>query len=286
MQEQLASISAELGVPTDLVERAARARATATGTTVEQIVAAWSGGEAAPAAAAPPAASAAAPAAAPAAAAPAAPAGPIVEIFEPTAAPPEVEVEVEPEVPEPVKRRAVPVWMMATFVAIPAVALMYALLIPNGPDCGGGGQLAIDPVTGVAQSCDGSEYGVSAVDFFAMGSDLYATQCAACHGAEGGGGAGPAFTGGAVLASFPTDQCATHVEWVALGSSAWPEATYGALDTPVGSSGGVMPGFGSRLSPEELAAVVLYERVAFGGEGIGVAEADCGLGDEAVAAGE
>lgn len=285
MQEQIAAISAQLGVPTDLVERAARARATATGTSVEQIVAAWSGGEAAPAAAAP-ATPAAAPSAAPAAAAaPAAPVGPIVEIFEPTAPAPEVEVEVEPTEPEPVRRRAVPVWMMATFVAIPAVALMYALLIPNGPDCGGGGQLAIDPVTGVAQSCDGTEYGVSAVDFFAMGGDLYATQCAACHGAEGGGGAGPAFTGGAVLASFPAEQCATHVEWVALGSSAWPEATYGALEKPVGGAG-VMPGFGSRLSPEELAAVVLYERVAFGGEGIGVAEADCGLAGEAVAAGE
>lgn len=285
MQEQLAAIASQLGIPVEMIERSARARAATTGSTIEAIVAAWSGGEAPAAAAAPSASPAAAATPVAPAAVAAAPSGPIVEIFEPSAPTPEAQVEVEVEEPEEAAPRAVPAWMMASFVLIPAVALLYALFIPNGPDCGGGGQLAVDPVTGVAQSCDGTQYGVSAVDFFAMGGELYTTQCAACHGAEGGGGAGPAFTSGALLATFPADQCATHIQWIALGSAAWPDPTYGATAKPVGGSGGVMPGFGARLSPEELAAVVLYERVAFGGEAIGTAETDCGLTGDAVAAG-
>ena len=48
-----------------------------------------------------------------------------------------------------------------------------------------------------------------------------------------------------------------------------------------------MPGFGT-LTETELRAVVLYERVAFGGEDLAAAEADCGLmegGEETAALG-
>lgn len=38
-----------------------------------------------------------------------------------------------------------------------------------------------------------------------------------------------------------------------------------------------MPGFEGVLTPEEIAAVVLYERVAFGGQPLPDAESDCGL---------
>src|SRR3546814_4868500 len=48
--------------------------------------------------------------------------------------------------------------------------------------------------------------------------------------------------------------------WVRLGAAGWPEATYGANDAP--KSG--MPAFAS-LTDAELAQVVLYERVEFGG---------------------
>jgi mono/diheme cytochrome c family protein len=42
-----------------------------------------------------------------------------------------------------------------------------------------------------------------------------------------------------------------------------------------------MPAFGEPvLTEEELAAVVLYERVAFGGEALPDAETGCGLGEE------
>jgi mono/diheme cytochrome c family protein len=42
-----------------------------------------------------------------------------------------------------------------------------------------------------------------------------------------------------------------------------------------------MPAFGSTLTEEQLRAVVLYERVQFGGEDLDVALADCGLAEEA-----
>ncbi|NIS28544.1 MAG: hypothetical protein GWO04_00630 [Actinobacteria bacterium] len=41
-----------------------------------------------------------------------------------------------------------------------------------------------------------------------------------------------------------------------------------------------MPGFEGTLTDEELAAVALYERVAFGGQALADAEADCGLAGE------
>jgi mono/diheme cytochrome c family protein len=168
---------------------------------------------------------------------------------------------------------------VALFVVVPLFAVAYALFLPNGPACGDAGRLAVDPVTGVAVNCDGSEYGVEVVDFFAIGLDEY-TSCAACHGDGGGGGVGPAFVDGALLATFPSGQCEAHVEWVRLGTAGWPEPTYGATAQPVGGVG-IMPAFGAQLTEDELRAVVLYERVAFGGESLDAALADCGLAEPA-----
>jgi hypothetical protein len=84
-----------------------------------------------------------------------------------------------------------------------------------------------------------------------------------------------------LLRTFPAGRCSDHVEWVRVGSGGWPEATYGATSKPVGGSGAVMPAFGN-LAEEELRAVVLYERVAFGGQDLADALGDCGL----VSAGE
>ncbi|MDJ0962067.1 MAG: hypothetical protein QNJ88_15545, partial [Acidimicrobiia bacterium] len=80
------------------------------------------------------------------------------------------------------------------------------------------------------------------------------------------------FTNGAVLATFGA--CLDHVEWVAIGTANWPDATYGDNAKPVGS-GGIMPGYEGSFTPEEIAAVVLYERVAFGGEDRATAETTC-----------
>jgi hypothetical protein len=292
MDELLKKVAAEMGYPEAMVERSARARAKAEGTTVESVLSVWSGGEPVSgddAAAAEPAAPAApAPAAAPAAAEPAAPPeDDEVEVLEarPAAQPgPEAPPEPAAAKPEPVPAGSIPGWMVAAFVLIPFIALLYAMNVPNGPDCGQAGSLAVDPVTGLAVNCDGSPYGVDIVNFFTIGEELYTSQaCAGCHGAGGGGGTGPAFVGGAVLATFPAGQCSDHIEWVRLGSAGWPDPTYGANAKPVGGSGANMPAYPG-LSDEDIAAVVLYERVAFGGEPLAEAEADCGLSEADVSA--
>jgi mono/diheme cytochrome c family protein len=192
----------------------------------------------------------------------------------------------EPSEPEPSEDEepamaavgvGLPTWLLALFIIVPAFAIGYASFFPNGPNCGDAGRLAVDPVTGIAVNCDGTAYGEIGVDFFAMGADVYAV-CAGCHGQGGDGGAGPAFIGGALLATFPEGQCDLHTEWIRLGTQGWPEPTYGANEKPVGGFGAPMPGFGS-LSDEELAAVALYERVQFGGEALEAALVDCGLVD-------
>jgi mono/diheme cytochrome c family protein len=170
-----------------------------------------------------------------------------------------------------------PIWLAAAFVLIPLLAVTYILVAPNGPECGTAGQLLVDPVTGETTNCDGTEYGVTTVDYFAQGEGLY-SQCVACHSADGSGGAGPAFQGGAVLATFPDGSCSTHIEWIRVGTAGWPDPTYGTPGKPVGGFG-LMPAFGGTMSDEQLASVALYERVAFGGQPLDQAEADCGLAD-------
>ncbi len=300
MEELLHELSSRTGVPTDLLERAAAARATALGVSPDAVVAQWTGGEvpdaprttlppsSAEAAASPVAATAPGPSAA--AATPAAepvPTAPGVEVLEPeVSADAEEPADAEPEAePEPsAVLSGFPRWLAASFFILPLIALLYALLTPNAPDCGAAGQLAIDPVTGIAENCDGTPYGVEVVNFFSMGEEIYEVRCASCHGSEGGGGVGPAMASGAVVVTFPS--CGSHVDWVALGSDGWPDATYGATNKAVGGSGAAMPGFGEPvLTAEELAAVVLYERVQFGGEPLPDAEDGCGLGDDGVLAG-
>ncbi len=335
MNEQLEQVSQDLGVPVDLLRRAAAARAGAIGDSAEAVVGRWAGGAptgAAPAGAEP--AATPAPAAAPeglpehlvrrTAAArakregrpleevlaemgldagegsspPAAPAQAAAEPAAPVTPEPEVGAAEEPAPPagekpvagaseppppsedEPVEApfEGFPRWLAACFVLLPLIALAYALVSPNGPDCGTSGRLAIDPVTGVAESCDGSAFGSSGADFFTAGMDLYTgATCNVCHGNDGQGAVGPAFNGGAVLVTFPAGSCSDHLEWVRLGTDGWPDPTYGATGKPVGGSGAKMPAFGNQLSDEELRSVVLYERVAFGGEPLVDAETDCGL---------
>jgi mono/diheme cytochrome c family protein len=273
MDELLEQISAESNVPAALLERAAAARASAQGVSTEDVVRLWAGvaADAAPTAAtpavdpAPTPAEAVAPPPVAAAEPPAKPeADAAVEVLEPTAPPPDTEAS-EPEVEaQPTEvLGGVPAWMAAAFALIPLIAVMYALSVPNGPDCGNSGQLTVDPVSGNAVNCDGSTYGSSEGNLVAAGEEIFSASCAACHGAGGGGGAGPALNGGAVLTTFTS--CSDHVAWVALGTAAWPEATYGDVEKPVGGFG-VMPGFRSSLSDEDLVAVTAYERVAFGGE--------------------
>ncbi len=268
MDELVAAAAKATGMSETMVKRSAAARAKAQGITVEAVLAEWAGVEvpagvvAAPAAAEPAPTSIAS-----------APALEIEESGDEVAVTP-VAAAAAPEVVPP---GSVPRWLAALFVAVPLFALAYVAFLPNGPSCGDAGRLAVDPVSGEMVNCDGSAIGGNEVDFFALGEETYSRAgCIACHGPGGAGVANfPAFTGGALLTTFPEGSCATHIEWIRLGTAGWPDATYGANAKPVGGSGAVMPTFGAILDDQELAAVALFERVSFGGEELAAAQTDC-----------
>jgi mono/diheme cytochrome c family protein len=103
------------------------------------------------------------------------------------------------------------------------------------------------------------------------GGDVYAVNCAGCHGAGGGGAVGRPLSGGEVVLTFPAWQ--DHYAFVVEGNVGAPDgAPYGDPDRPGGPhlsgdySGARMPGFqpGTTLTQIELLEVVLYERVTHG----------------------
>jgi mono/diheme cytochrome c family protein len=122
----------------------------------------------------------------------------------------------------------------------------------------------------VSLAACGGESGGGPLD---VGRGVYGDMCSTCHGDAGQGGTGPAL--GETDVVFPA--CGDQIEWVTLGSDRWQEAygdTYGATDKPV--QGG-MPSMEDRFTAEEIAAVVLYERVEYGGLSPEEAAADCGI---------
>jgi cytochrome c oxidase subunit 2 len=73
------------------------------------------------------------------------------------------------------------------------------------------------------------------------GRDVYQAECARCHGGTGGGGAGPKLSDGRAVERFPNPADQEKVVHDGRGS---------------------MPAWGSKLSDEEIAAVVRYTREA------------------------
>jgi hypothetical protein len=178
-----------------------------------------------------------------------------------------------------------PRWLAATFFLLPLFGLLY-LAGAASAECGEGSLLRVDRITGIAVNCDGSEFAgrgglEGEVDFLALGERLFGGQeislvnCAACHGPQGQGGVGPAFA--SVITTFSS--CLDHVEWVNKGTAGFQgegRATYGDVGKPVGGVG-TMPGFGASLTPEQLASVVAFERIRFGGGNEDAVLQDCGL---------
>jgi cytochrome c oxidase subunit 2 len=78
-----------------------------------------------------------------------------------------------------------------------------------------------------------------------LGEQTYAGACAVCHGNNGQGGVGVAFAG----SDFATNEehLDEHIDVLINGRAA-------------------MPAFGAQLSPREIAAVVTYERNAWGND--------------------
>ena len=296
MSDLVNKVAEILNAPVDLVQRSAEARAAASGISVDDVLSSWAGGESVAASAAP---------------APKEEAS--VEEAQKEEAVVEETVEEEASVEEAPKEEAVvattvtrqvtksvsfanetmgikinsenllPKWLNFSFIIIPLFILIGLISSSNTQECGERGMLNVDRKSQEAVNCDGSPYegrGVAAtntINYIALGQEVYsgAAACAGCHGGGGGGGVGPAFIGGALYTTFPT--CADHTKWIQLGSAGWQAEigpTYGAEDTV--SIGG-MPGFQGKLSEDELYAVVVFERVVFGGGNTEEVLSDCGL---------
>ena len=302
MSDLVNKVAEILNAPVDLVQRSAEARAAASGVSVDDVLSSWAGGESVAASV-------------PKEEAPVVEEitteeeeitteevveeAPIEEVVE--EAP--VEEEVEVSVSSPVTRQVtkslsfanetmgiklnsenlLPKWLNFSFIVIPLFILVGLISSSNTQDCGERGMLNVDRKSQEAVNCDGSPYegrGVAAtntVNYIAIGQEVYAgaAACAGCHGGGGGGGVGPAFIGGALYTTFPT--CADHTKWIQLGSAGWQAEvgpTYGAEETV--SIGG-MPGFQGKLTEDELYAVVVFERVVFGGGNTEEVLRDCGL---------
>lgn len=307
----LSAAAEAMGLPEDLVQRSAEARAAETGQSVDDILAAWAGGETV---------TTSAPAdgeEVPADTGP--PSGETTEVTEPE--PPSPVVETPPEVPAAaalstlapapsevtaseaaelsevitvptagIKERTnfvIPTWLTGLLLVIPLIAL-FALGGGSATGaCGEATELDVDVITGDAVNCDGSEFtgsgaGGGGTDYIALGDDIFhgnavaGVNCAGCHGPNGqGSGSFPALTG--VLTTFGS--CSDHIEWVTLGSAGFQGAgVYG--DTNKTVNGG-MPTFGGTLTEEQIAAVASFERTRFGGADPQEALADCGLAEPA-----
>ena len=286
MSDLVNKVAEILNAPVDLVQRSAEARAAASGVSVDDVLSSWAGGESVAASA-------------PKEEAPVVEEAPVEEVVE--EAP--VEEVNEVSVSSPVTRQVIkslsfanetmgiklnsenllPKWLNFSFIIIPLFILVGLISSSNTQDCGERGMLNVDRKSQEAVNCDGSPYegrGVAAtntVNYIAIGQEVYAgaAACAGCHGGGGGGGVGPAFIGGALYTTFPT--CADHTKWIQLGSAGWQAEvgpTYGAEETV--SIGG-MPGFQGKLTEDELYAVVVFERVVFGGGNTEEVLRDCGL---------
>ena len=253
----LAAASEALGIPETLVQRSAEARAAETGSSVEEILAAWAGGEKAPAGASPEETATEEPVAEE-------PAG--VEDEEPKSDEPAPAPEVKIEIPERdgeaaaapaaavarapmpaevnaaeasslpvvvtvpttgIKERtnfAMPKWLATLFFVVPVFAL-FALGGSATGTCGEATELETNVITGELVNCDGSPFEGSAVggggtDFIALGEEIYQGSLMAavnCAGCHGAGGGGGA--GPALNATVNVfGQCADQVEWIALGT--------------------------------------------------------------------
>lgn len=104
-------------------------------------------------------------------------------------------------------------------------------------------------LTGVGS--DRAQKEEAVVDLAALGRQVYQSSCMACHQATGQGLAG----------AFPP---LDGSEWVTGNAAAPVNIVLGGLSGPIVVKGvtynGVMPGFGSQLSDDEVAAVVSFIR--------------------------
>ena len=163
-----------------------------------------------------------------------------------TSAAPEVYVEPEPEPVAPYvaafeERKKMPFWIVPVLLFLPVWGAFYYGTLERVPQ----------GLTGL----------------LGEGEHLYVEAgCSGCHGAEGGGGIGPAFAGGEIHETFTTIE--DQMVWINKGSAIWGTGqNYASADGRQRQVAGGMPGFGVgaaiELDVEQLLAVTLYERTQF-----------------------
>jgi mono/diheme cytochrome c family protein len=142
------------------------------------------------------------------------------------------------------RRNRIPYWAMLALALLPLWAFMYARAVTTQAEAAAG------PL--------------------AVGTETYGV-CASCHGGDGSGGVGYAFTNGEVLATFP------HIEdqlrFVYYGSEQYAAAGVEVYSDPdreggprvVFGRGAAMPGWGGNLTDAEILGVVCHERYNLGG---------------------
>ncbi len=141
------------------------------------------------------------------------------------------------------QRRKVPYWAMATLSLMPVWGFIYVRALTDG------GEVAAGPL--------------------GEGAEIYG-NCASCHGAAGGGGVGYPFAEGEVLKTFPNIE--DQIRYVYYGTEQYNLAGVEIYGNPEREGGphvagvkGVMPGFGSQLTQEEIVAVICHERYTLAG---------------------
>lgn len=128
--------------------------------------------------------------------------------------------------------------------------------------------LALLPLWGIIYVTSISEPPAGDTDPFVIGAEVYTANCAGCHMADGsgvtGGGTGQQLNEGVAPATFADPL--SMVYWILHGTDggARPDGTYGDLDREGGPHNvNTLPnnmGAFDSLSPEEIAAVVIYIR--------------------------
>lgn len=140
-------------------------------------------------------------------------------------------------------RKRIPVWAMPVLAFLPLWGWIYVQTLEPPP--------STEPTV------------------LEQGGEIYASNCAGCHGGGGGGGAGRPLSDGAVVATFPN--ILDQVSFVATGSQPFDGEPYGDPNRAggahiAGETGAYMPAFGEALTDEEIVAVVRYEREVLAGE--------------------
>lgn len=173
--------------------------------------------------------------------------------------PPEDLVEGTAGIKEVASSRA-PGWIIAAFVIIPVVSLIYMTQFSRGVQCGQAGTLQV-AADGSLETCEGKPLPSPGTGGRTQegpdGEEIYARRCAACHGPRGEGGVGTPLNkdnGTKLLENFP--DAAAQIDFVSKGNQAFPQGWGKNSQLPKG----VMPAFGETLSPEEIKAVVAFER--------------------------